>query len=131
MLFVGTAARQCERQYRVNDEVRSMDFVYSRLKIDMKDIRDEASLDFEAEVILKDMADKQVATVRANFSPKVHCGGFRLPESANVDQVLSRVASLQTSDGRRFRVSKLRRCGAVHLVSPDKPHLEFDYEPLA
>jgi hypothetical protein len=95
---------------------------------EMKNAQDEA--DFESQSVLQDTGGQHLASVTVRFSPKSHYGSFRLPPSADVDQILAKVASLQTSDDRHLRVSNLRRCPAVHLVEPHRPHLEFDYEPL-
>ena len=92
--------------------------------------QDEANEDYESQATLRDKDNQPLASVRASFSPKLHCGGFRLPSLAEVHPILTTAANLQTSDGKRFRIFGLRQCPAVHLVDPGQPHIEFDYEPL-
>jgi hypothetical protein len=96
----------------------------------MKNAQDEANSDFESQAVLVDTGGEHLARVKVRFSPKSRYGSFRLPPSADVDQILAKATSLQTSDGKQLRVSNLRRCPAVHLVDPHRPHLEFDYEAL-
>ena len=90
----------------------------------------EANQDFESQSILKDRAGQPLATVKVNFSAKLHFGDFRLPSLTDVGLILANATSLQTSDNRRFRITRLRRCTAFHLANPGQPHLEFDFEPL-
>jgi len=89
--------------------------------------RAEANQDFESQAILKDADGQPLATVQANFSSKPRCGGFRLPSSIDVRQILATATSLQTSDGRLFLLLNLRLCTAFHTENPEQPHLEFDY----
>jgi hypothetical protein len=92
--------------------------------------QDEANQDYESQATLRDKDGQPLASVRVSFSPKLRCGGFRLLSSAEVHPILTTATSLQTSDGKRFRIFGLRHCPAVHLVDPGQPHIEFDYEPL-
>jgi hypothetical protein len=96
---------------------------------DMKE-NNETDSAFESQSSLMDADGQILVSVKAQFSPKDHYGSLRLPVSADPDQILSKAASLKTSDGRQFRLSKLRRCPAVHLIDPHMPHLEFDYGAL-
>jgi hypothetical protein len=90
----------------------------------------ETDSDFESQSSLMDIDGQVLANVKAQFSPKDHYGSFRLPVSVDPDQILTKTASLKTSDGRQFRLSKLRRCLAFHLIEPQMPHFEFDYGAL-
>jgi hypothetical protein len=90
----------------------------------------ETDSDFESQSNLMDTDGQVLANVKAQFSPKGRYGSFRLPESADPGQILTKTASLKTSDGRQFRLSKLRRCPAFHLIDPHMPHFEFDYAAL-
>jgi hypothetical protein len=94
----------------------------------MKNAHDEANSDFESRSLIMDKSGQHLANVTVRFSPKSHYGSFRLPPSADVDQILAKAAYLQTSDGKQHPMSNLRRCPAVHLVDPHRPQLEFDYE---
>ena len=90
--------------------------------------------EIESQAIVMDKDGRHLANVRACFWPKLHCGGFQLPSSVDVHQILTTASNLQTSDDRLPRllaIQAVRLCTAFHPMSPDKHHLEFDYEPIA
>ena len=90
---------------------------------------DGANEYFESQAILLDTVGQHLATVQASLTPKLRCGGFRLPSSADVSLILASVASLKMSDGRQFQLKNLRRCTGVHSTNADQPHIEFDFVP--
>lgn len=88
---------------------------------------DEANQDYESPAILLDRDNQPLASVKVKISPRLRCGDFRLPSSIDVHLILTKTASLQTKDGKRFRLTNLKHCTSFHSVSPGQPHLEFDY----
>lgn len=90
--------------------------------------RGEAREEIVSEATLMDRDGQPLAIVQVTLLPTLRQGGFRLPSSEEAHRTLTTAASLQMSDGKPLRLNHLRVCNAFHLISPEKPHLEFDYE---
>jgi hypothetical protein len=86
--------------------------------------------EFEDRVILLDKHSRPNATLQGTFSPQIHSVSFRLPPSSAVDQILATTTILRRTDGSLYQLSNGQQCPAHHSVSPEQPHVTFDYEPL-
>jgi hypothetical protein len=84
---------------------------------------------FENRAALLDKTGEVLLHVLARFSPSTRSGTFRLPPSANVDLILKSAAKIRTIDNRAFELAAIKQCPAFHVVRPDQPHIEFDYQP--
>jgi hypothetical protein len=91
---------------------------------------DEANQDYESQSTLLDKDGLPLASVLADLSPKLRCGGFRLSSSTDVHRILATATSLRTSDNKRLRLINLRLCTAFHPSNPELPHLEFYFEVM-
>ncbi|MGO8701671.1 MAG: hypothetical protein ACLQVY_28645 [Limisphaerales bacterium] len=85
---------------------------------------------YEVQATLLDKAGKEIVWVKIEFWPVLKCGGFRLPPTANVGHVLKNAATVHAEDGKQYRLTNVHHCTAFHLMSPDKAHIEFDFEPI-
>jgi hypothetical protein len=86
--------------------------------------------EFEDRVILMDKDSRPKASLQGTFSPQIRSVSFRLPPSSAVDQILDMTTILRRSDGSLYNLKNGQRCPAYHSVSPEQPHVTFDYEPL-
>jgi hypothetical protein len=86
--------------------------------------------EFEAEVILMDKDSRPNVTVQGTFLPHIRSVSFRLPPSSEVDRIIASTGFLRMMDGRLCLLKNGHRCSAHHSVSPEQPHVTFDYEPL-
>jgi len=70
-----------------------------------------------------------IASGSARLWANLTCGDFHLPSSANVELVLNGASAFLTEDGKRLELSNVRRCNAVHPLSPPgQIHIEFDFK---
>jgi hypothetical protein len=90
----------------------------------------DASQCQEVQATLLEKAGKEIGCVVMQLWPVLKCGGFRLPSSANVGQTVKNAATCQTEDGKQYRLTNVHRCNALHVMSPDQAHIEFDFEPI-
>jgi hypothetical protein len=93
------------------------------------EIKDASEVD-EVEATVLDKAGKEIGCFLMQLLPVLKCGDFRLPCTANVGQIVKNAATVQTQDGKQYRLTNVHRCNALHLMSPDKAHIEFDFEPI-
>ncbi len=92
-------------------------------------IQDGSQCD-EVEATLLDNAGKEIGCYIMQLCPILKCGDFRLPSTANVGQIVKNAATIQTDGGKEYRLTNVHRCNAMHLMSPEKAHIEFDFEPI-
>jgi hypothetical protein len=87
--------------------------------------------EFKGRVVLMDKDSRPNATLQGTFSPQIRSVSFRLPPSAEVDQILATTTILRRTDGSICYLKNGHRCPAYHPESPEQPHVTFDYEPLS
>jgi hypothetical protein len=85
--------------------------------------------EFEDSVILMDKDSRPNATVQGTFLPQIRSVSFRLPPSSEVDRIIASTTFLRMTDGRLYLLKNGQRCSGHHSVSPEHPHVTFDYEP--
>ncbi len=93
------------------------------------EIRDASESELKEGTLL-DKAGIEIGCFPMQFFPILKRGDFRMPSNANVGQTVKNAATVQTQDGKRYRLTKIWRCNAFHLMSPDQPHIEFYFEPI-
>ena len=86
--------------------------------------------EFEDRVILLDKDSRPNATLQGTFSPQIRSVSFRLPPSSEVDRIVATSTILRMTDGSLYQLKNGQQCPVYHSVSPEQPHVTFDYEPL-
>ena len=92
-------------------------------------LKDPPAPDYRTSAAFMDKDGQPLATVHVNLSPAISLGDFRLPATVDAGRI-QLATSLQTSDGKQFRISDLRLCPGYHSVGPDQPHFEFHFQPV-
>jgi hypothetical protein len=92
-------------------------------------LREQPAPDYRTSAAFMDNDGQVLANVHVNLSPAISLGDFRLPVSVDAERI-QRAASLQTSDGKQFRITDLRLCPGYHSVAPDQPHFEFHFQAV-
>jgi len=91
-------------------------------------LKDQVPPDYRITGALMDDSGQSLANVQVTLSPARGRGEFRLPKTATAER-LAPATVLQTTDGKRYRVTDLKQALIHQTIGPDQPLFEFQFQP--